>query len=58
MKTTWHALAKFIIDLLDAYGLRNKIMTYVKDEGSNLNTLTSVLKCVVKCENLSLEESF
>jgi hypothetical protein len=51
-------LAKFVIDLLDAYGLRNKIMTYVKDEGSNLNTLTSVLKCVVKCENLSLEESF
>jgi hypothetical protein len=51
-------LAKFIIDLLDAYGLRNKIMTYVKDEGSNLNTLTSDLKCVVKCETLSLKESF
>ncbi len=58
IKTTWQALAKFIIDLLDAYGLRNKIMTYVKDEGSNLNTLTSDLKCVVKCETLSLKESF
>jgi len=38
------------IDLLDAYGLRNKIIIYVKDEGSNLNTLTNALKFVVKCE--------
>jgi hypothetical protein len=45
-------------DLLDANGLRNKIITYVKDEGSNLNTLTSVLKFAVKCETLDLEESF
>jgi hypothetical protein len=46
------------IDLLDAYGLRNKIIIYVKDEGSNLNTLTNALKFVVKCETLSLEENF
>jgi hypothetical protein len=43
---------------MDAYGLRNKIITYVKDEGLNLNTLTSALKLVVKCEILGLEESF
>ncbi len=30
----------------------------MKDEGSNLNTLTNALKFVVKCETLSLEESF
>jgi hypothetical protein len=42
---------------LDAYGFKNEIATYVKDEGSNLNTLTNVLKFIVKCETLGLEES-
>jgi hypothetical protein len=50
-------LAKNFIDLLDAYGLKNKIITYVKDEGSNLNALTNVLKSVVKCEALGLKKS-
>ncbi len=58
VETTRQALARNLIDLLDAYGLRNKIITYVKDEGSNLNTLTNALKFVVKCEALGLEESF
>jgi hypothetical protein len=31
-------LVKNLIDILNAYGLRNKIIAYVKDEGSNLNT--------------------
>ncbi len=30
----------------------------MKDEGSNLNTLTNVLESIVKCETLSLEENF
>jgi hypothetical protein len=30
----------------------------VKDKGSNLNTLTSALKSIIKCETLGLEESF
>jgi hypothetical protein len=51
-------LVRNLIELLDAYGLRNKIITYVKDEGSNLNTLTNALNFVVKCETLGLEESF
>jgi hypothetical protein len=52
-------LAKNLIDLLDAYGLKNKIITYLKDEGSNLNTLTiCALKPIVKCETLGLEKSF
>jgi hypothetical protein len=49
-------LAKNLIELLDAYGLRNKIVTYVKDECSNLDTLTNVLKSIVKCETLGLEK--
>jgi hypothetical protein len=58
IKIIKQTLAKIFIDLLDAYGLKNKIITYVKDEGSNLNTLTNVLKFVIKCEKSSLEESF
>ncbi len=54
-KTTRQVLAKNLIELLDAYGLRNKIIAYVKDEGSNLNTLTNVLNSVVKCETLGLD---
>jgi hypothetical protein len=58
IKIIGQTLAKNFIDLLDAYGLKNKIITYVKCEGSNLNTLTGVLKFVVKCEVFNLEESF
>ncbi len=43
---------------MDAYGLKNKVITYLKDEGSNLNALTNyALKPIVKCETLGLEES-
>ncbi len=49
---TKQALARNLIDLLDIYGLKNKIITYVKDEGSTLNTLTITLKFIVKCEAL------
>jgi hypothetical protein len=52
-------LTRNFIELLDAYGLRNKIMiAYVKDEGSNVNTLINALKSVVKCETLGLENNF
>jgi hypothetical protein len=57
-ETTRQALARNLIGLLDAYGLRNKIITYVKDKSLNLNTLTSALKYVVKYGTSSLEESF
>ncbi len=44
--------------MLDSYALRRKIITYVKDEGFNLNTLTTTLKLIVSCDMLGLEESF
>ncbi len=40
------------------YGLRNKIIAYVNDEGSNLNIMTNTLKSIVKCEVFGLDESF
>jgi hypothetical protein len=58
VETTRQALARNLIDILDAYGLRNKIITYVKDESLNLNTLINALKYVVKHDTSSLEESF
>ncbi len=44
-----------LIEFLVAYGLRVNIITYVKNEGSNLNTLINALKFIVKCEALSFE---
>jgi hypothetical protein len=35
--------------LLNSFGLLNKFIAYVKDEGSNLLTLTFVLKFVISC---------
>ncbi len=40
------------------YGLTKKIFTYVKDEGTNLNTMTITLKSIVSCEALSAMKSF
>jgi hypothetical protein len=58
IKTIGQVLAKSLIELLDKYGLRKKIIVYVKDEGSNLNAMTRALKFVVNCEYFGLEESF
>ncbi len=57
-KIIGQSLAKSLIELLDKYGLRENIIAYVKDEGSNFNAMTNVLKYVVNCESLGLEESF
>jgi hypothetical protein len=47
-----------LIELLDQYGLRNKIIAYVKDEGSNLNTMIIALKSIIECEILGVNEVF
>jgi hypothetical protein len=47
-----------LIELLDQYDLRKKIVAYVKDEGANLNAMTIVIKFVVNYEVFGLEESF
>jgi hypothetical protein len=51
-------LANHLTKLLDQDGLRRQIIAYVKDEGSNLNVMIIALKSIVKCEVLSLDESF
>jgi hypothetical protein len=43
---------------LDKYSFKKKIIAYVKDEKSNLDAMTIVLKVVVNYESFGLEESF
>jgi hypothetical protein len=47
-----HALVKDLIELLDKYDLRNKIIAYVKDEGFDLNIMTIALKFIISCDFL------
>jgi hypothetical protein len=45
-------------EVLTTYGLNVKILAYVKDEGNNLNTMTSALTFVVPYELLGLTMPF
>ncbi len=40
------------------YILKRKIIVYVKDEGCNLKIMTTILKSIVSCDMLGLEEIF
>jgi hypothetical protein len=51
-------MAKKLLKLLDQYDLRKKIVAYCKDESANLNAMTTILKFVVNCEVVGMEESF
>jgi hypothetical protein len=53
-----YALAKDLTELLDKYDLRKKIISYVKYEGSNLNTMIVTLKFIISCDILGLTQSF
>jgi hypothetical protein len=44
--------------LFDSFGLLDKVITYVKKEGPNLNTLTNALKYVVSSSPLQLSTPF
>jgi len=52
--TTNVVMANQVKSLLDSFGLLDKVMTYIKDERSNLNILTSILTFVVSCCALQL----
>jgi hypothetical protein len=55
---TRQTLARNLIESLDKYDSRKKITTWVKDEGSNLNTMITTLKSIVSDEVMILGESF
>jgi hypothetical protein len=54
IETYGQMLVRNLINLLDKFGLRKKIIAYVKDEGSNLNAMTFALNSVINCETLGL----
>jgi hypothetical protein len=51
-----HALAQSLIDLLDKYGLRKKIIANLMHARSNLTMMTNALKSIVSCEYFCLEK--
>jgi hypothetical protein len=57
-ETISQTLIRNLRKFLDSYGLSKKIIVYVKDEGANLNSMTTTFKFVVNSEVLGLEESF
>ncbi len=58
IELTSQALVINLKELLDSYRFSKKIIVYVKNEGSNLNSMTRVFKFVINSEVLGLEESF
>jgi uncharacterized protein with NAD-binding domain and iron-sulfur cluster len=51
-------MARKLIELLDQYDFKKKIVAYVKDEGANLNAMTTTYKFVVDYEVFGMEENF
>jgi len=58
IETTNQALANNLTSLFDQYGLKRKIIVYVKNERSNLNVMIITLKSSMKCEVFGLDGSF
>jgi hypothetical protein len=52
LDTSRVALVEQMKSLLATYQFKNKVITYVKDKGINLNMLASALTSVVSCELL------
>jgi len=57
-KTIGQALDVNLSNLLYSFGLRKKIIAFVKDEGANLNVMTLALRFIMSYDILGLEESF
>ncbi len=51
-------MALQVNDVLARHELNVHILTYVKDEGSNLSTMTSSLNFVMSCEVMGLSVPF
>jgi hypothetical protein len=43
-------LAKQLKAMFESCGFTSKILCYIKDEGTNLENMTSVLKSMISCE--------
>jgi hypothetical protein len=57
-KTSGAALAETVKPLLKTFHFQDKVIAYVKDEGSNLVSLATSLTSVVSCPVLGLETPY
>jgi hypothetical protein len=57
-KTLGIALAEVVKPLLEQFKLQNKIIAYVKDEGSNLRTLERALTDSISCAAIGLKKPY
>jgi hypothetical protein len=55
---TGQILVKNLTELFVTYGLRKKILVFVKNGGFNINNMIITLKSVVNYEALGLEENY
>ncbi len=56
--TTSVGLTKELKAFLEIFGLTSKILCYVKNERTNLETVTTTLKLTISCEVLSLSRLY
>jgi len=51
-------VSKVVENDVGKFGFTSKIFYYVKDEGTNLGTMTTTLKLVISCKVLNLLAPF
>jgi hypothetical protein len=51
-------LARQLEAMLENFGFTSKVLCYVKDEVTNLASMTATLKSVISCEALNLFQPF
>jgi hypothetical protein len=56
--TSGVAMAPRLQQLMDNFSLTQKILAYVKNEGSNLQTCANALNSIVLCASLAMMEPF
>jgi hypothetical protein len=56
-KTIGQTLVKTLTYLLDKYGFKKKIITYIKAKGFNFNVMIIALKSIASCESFRLEKN-
>jgi hypothetical protein len=52
------SMANHVNFILDSFGLLDKLIAYVKDKGSNMNTLINALKSIVSYSHFQLPTPF
>jgi hypothetical protein len=57
-KTSGFALTEVVKPLLEQFKLQNKVIAYVKDEGSNLRTLERALTDSISCATIGLKQPY